>query len=100
MIANKVNTNNKNVIIRDSIFCLYSKNERRNLTWDDIDFENRVINVRNTVYDKPKDNKGRWYIGTTKTKQGTRQINMCETVYNALINYKKKKQYMKKLYGK
>ena len=70
------------------------------LTWDDIDFENRVINVRHTVYDKPKDDKGRWYIGTTKTKQGTRQINMCETIYNALMNYKKKQQYMKKLYGK
>ena len=70
------------------------------LTWDDIDFENRVIKVRHTVYDKPKDDKGRWYIGTTKTKQGTRQINMCETVYNALTNYKKKQQYMKKLYGK
>ena len=70
------------------------------LTWDDIDVENRVINVKHTVYDKPKDDKGRWYIGTTKTKQGTRQINMCETVYNALMNYKKKQQYMKKLYGK
>ena len=41
------------------------------LTWDDIDFENRVINVRHTVYDKPKDDKGRWYIGTTKTKYKT-----------------------------
>jgi hypothetical protein len=54
------------------------------LTWDDIDFENEIINVKHTVYDKPKDDKGRWYIGTTKTKQGTRQINMSETVYNAL----------------
>lgn len=70
------------------------------LTWDDIDFENRVINVKHTVYDKPDDSKGRWYIGTTKTKQGTRQINMSTTLYNALMNYKKKQQYMKKLYGK
>ncbi len=58
------------------------------------------INVRHTVYDKPKDDKGRWYIGTTKTKQGTRQISMSATLYNALLNYKKKQQYMKKLYGK
>lgn len=56
------------------------------LTWDDIGFENRVINVRHTVYDKPKDDKGRWYIGTTKTKQGTRQINMSATLYNAILN--------------
>ena len=69
------------------------------LTWDDIDFTNRVINVKHTVYDKPDDGKGRWYIGTTKTKQGTRQINMSITLYNALINYKKKQQYLKKVFG-
>ena len=69
------------------------------LTWEDIDFKNRVINVKHTVYDKTKDEKGRWYIGTTKTKQGTRQVNMCETLYNALLNYKKKQQYLKKMYG-
>ena len=32
------------------------------LTWDDIDFTNRVINVKHTVYDKPDDGKGRWMI--------------------------------------
>ena len=69
------------------------------LTWEDIDFKNRVINVKHTVYDKPNDGKGRWYIGTTKTKQGTRQINMSITLYNALINYKKKQQYLKKVFG-
>lgn len=69
------------------------------LTWDDIDFTNRVINVKHTVYDKPNDGKGRWYIGTTKTKQGTRKINMSITLYNALINYKKKQQYLKKVFG-
>lgn len=69
------------------------------LTWNDIDFTNRVINVRHTVYDKPNDGKGRWYIGTTKTKQGTRQINMSTTLYNALINYKKKQQCLKKVFG-
>lgn len=68
------------------------------LTWEDIDFKNRVINVKHTVYDKPDDGKGRWYIGTTKTKQGTRQINMSITLYNALINYKKKQQYLKKVF--
>lgn len=69
------------------------------LTQDDIDFTNRVINVKHTVYDKPDDGKGRWYIGTTKTKQGTRQISMSITLYNALINYKKKQQYLKKVFG-
>ena len=69
------------------------------LTWDDIDFTNRVINVKHTVYDKPDDGKGRWYIGTTKTKQGTRQISMSITLYNVLTNYKKKQQYLKNVFG-
>lgn len=69
------------------------------LTWDDIDFKHRVINVKHTVYDKPDDGKGRWYIGTTKTKQGIRQINMSITLYNALMNYRKKQQYLKKVFG-
>ena len=68
------------------------------LTWDDIDFENRVINVKHTVYDKPDDGKGRWYMGTTKTKNGVRQIYMSPTLFQALINFKKKQQHLKKLY--
>lgn len=69
------------------------------LTWDDIDFKHRVINVKHTVYDKPDDGKGRWYIGTTKTKQGIRQINMSITLYNALLNYRKKQQYLKNVFS-
>lgn len=69
------------------------------MTWDDIDFENRVINVKHTVYDKPDDGKGRWYMGTTKTKNGVRQICMSPTLFQALINFKKKQQHLKKLYG-
>ena len=69
------------------------------LTWDDIDFENRIINVKHTVYDKPDDGKGRWYMGTTKTKNGTRQIYMSPTLFQALMNFKKKQQYLKKMYG-
>lgn len=67
--------------------------------WYDIDFKNRVINVKHTVYDKPDDGKGRWYIGTTKTKQGIRPINMSITLYNALLNYRKKQQYLKNVFG-
>ena len=44
------------------------------LTWKDIDLENGIINVQHSLYDKPKDNFGRWYLGTTKTISGTRQI--------------------------
>lgn len=60
------------------------------LTWNDIDLKNKVINIKHTVYDKPNDGKGRWYIGPTKTKNGTRQINISPTLFQALVNYKNK----------
>lgn len=70
------------------------------LTWDDIDFDNRIINISHNIYDKPKDNKGRWYIGNTKTINGNRKVYMCDTLYTALKNYKAKQDYLKKIYGK
>ena len=68
------------------------------LTWDDIDFEKETINIQHNVYDKPKDGKGRWYIGTTKTETGTRKIHLSQTLKIALQNYKKKQDYFKKIY--
>ena len=70
------------------------------LTWDDIDFENKIIKVNHNVYDKPKDRKGRWYLGSTKTETGTREVFIGDTLYKALSNYKKKQDYYKKIYGK
>lgn len=70
------------------------------LTWDDIDLENGTINIEHTVYDKPKDEKGRWYIGTTKTETGTRKIHIGKTLKIALKNYKEKQLYLRKIYGK
>ncbi|MBQ6286020.1 MAG: tyrosine-type recombinase/integrase [Bacilli bacterium] len=69
------------------------------LTWEDIDFENRIIKVRHSIYDKNKDYKGRWYIGSTKTINGVRNINICNTLFNALLSYKKKQDKLKKIYG-
>ena len=37
------------------------------LTWDDIDLDNRIIKINKTAYAKDKEEKGRWYLGTTKT---------------------------------
>ena len=37
------------------------------LTWDDIDLDNKIIKISKTVYAKDKEEKGRWYLGTTKT---------------------------------
>lgn len=70
------------------------------LTWDDADLENGTINIRHNVYDKPKDIKGRWFLGTTKTQKGTRKINISNTLLKALQNYKNKQDYLKEIYGK
>ena len=56
------------------------------LTWDDIDFDNEIISVSHNVYDKPKDEKGRWFIGTTKTSSGKRKIHISKTLLEALKN--------------
>lgn len=69
------------------------------LTWDDIDLEKRTIKVNKTVYSKLKDEKGRWYLGTTKTEGSCRKVYICDTLYKALYNYKKQQQSFKKKYG-
>ncbi len=69
------------------------------LTWDDIDLENRVIRIRHNVYDKPKDEKGRWYFGSPKTLSGKRNVYISETLLIALTNYKKLQTYYQKLFG-
>ena len=70
------------------------------LTWEDIDFESKVINVRHSVFDKKKNENGRWYIGTTKTKSGERQIHISPTLMKALVNFKNRQIELRLLYGK
>ena len=70
------------------------------LTWEDVDFENKVINIRHSVFDKKKNEKGRWYIGKTKTKSGERQIYISPTLMKALVNFKNRQMELKFLYGK
>ena len=55
-----------------------------------IDLDNGTISVKHNVYDKPKDEKERWFIGTTKTFAGKRMIHISETLLNALKNYQRK----------
>ena len=70
------------------------------LTWDDIDFEKRIIKISKTVYAKDKEEKGRWYLGTTKTVGSQREVYICDTLYKILLDYKKIKDDYKKQYGK
>ena len=70
------------------------------LTWDDIDLENRIIKISKTVYAKDKENKGRWYLGTTKTIGSHREVFICDTLHLVLSNYKKSQNKYKREYGK
>lgn len=70
------------------------------LTWDNIDFKKRIISIEHDVYSKVKDEKGRWYISTPKTKKGIRTVYICDTLLIALKNYKNKQEELKKMYGK
>lgn len=69
------------------------------LTWDDINLKEGVISVKNSVYDKPKDYKGRWYLGTTKTKTGVRKIYIGNILKEVLKSYKQRQDYLKEIYG-
>ena len=68
------------------------------LTWDDVDFEKRTIRVNKTVYCKIKDNKGRWFLGTTKTEGSSRIIYMSDTLYRSLSKFKGYQNINRKLY--
>ena len=70
------------------------------LTWNDIDLDNRIIKINKTVYAKAKEEKGRWYLGTTKTIGSSREIYICDTLYSVLSDYKKLQVKYKKEYGK
>ena len=70
------------------------------LTWNDIDLENKIIKINKTVYSKIKDDEGRWFLGTTKTKGSCREVFICDTLYKILSNYKEKQNLLKKKYGR
>ncbi len=70
------------------------------LTWENIDLEKRVIRVEHDVYCKPKDEKGRWYFGTSKTINSNRKIYVSDTLLEILNRYKLRQEKLKKTYGK
>lgn len=68
------------------------------LTWDDIDLVERKIKIYKTLYSKVKDEKGKWFFGTTKTEESVREVYICDTLLKALLNYKKYQENNKKKY--
>lgn len=82
------------------ILSRFKNNKVFALTWDDIDFDNRISNINKTVYAKDKDESGRWYLGTTKTIGSQREVYICDSLYAALMDYKNIQNNLKKHYGK
>lgn len=56
------------------------------LRWEDVDFENRIININHSVvyYPKPGSRKTELQVSMPKTKAGIRIIPMLDEVYEAL----------------
>lgn len=67
--------------------------ENNALTWKDIDFNKRTININKTVNTKMKDDAGNYLVGSPKTKGSYRVLPMPNNVYNALLALKQ--LYMK-----
>ena len=59
------------------------------LTWDKVDLEKRIISIEHNVYSKVKDEKGKWFLGTTKTINGVRKVYICDTLLVAIKRNKK-----------
>ena len=70
------------------------------LTWNDIDLENRIIKINKIVYAKDKEENGRWYLGTPKTIGSYRKVYICDTLYSFLFKYQKLQNNYKKEFGK
>ena len=62
--------------------------------------DNHCKRMSNSVFDKKKNENGRWYIGTTKSKSGERQIHISQTLMKALVNFKNKQMELRILYCK
>lgn len=71
--------------------------ETLGLTWDDIDFKNRKIDVNKIIYYN-EDTK-RWYFGTPKTPTSLRTVEFGDTLLKLLRKYKTDQLQNKLKYG-
>lgn len=61
-----------------------TKAELLALTWDDIDFDKRLLRVNKTVYTITKNGKNEAYVDKPKTKQSNRLIPLPKQVISVL----------------
>lgn len=65
------------------------------LTWDDIDFKNRTIDINKIIYKR----KTSWYFGSTKTKSSVRKIKIGTSLVEVLKRHKKWQMENRLKYG-
>ena len=84
------------------IFAMYTgcrKGEIVALTWNDIDFDNKVININKTLYSKIKDKTGdKVVVNSTKNNQN-RSIQMSSYLYDVLLEHKQKATKYREYFG-
>lgn len=65
------------------------------LTWDDCDFEEKIISINhNLIYRQQDSGKCEMHITTPKTESGKREVPMFEAVRKALLEEKEKQRRM------
>lgn len=81
-----------NAIIRFQLYTGMRIGETLALTWDDIDFEKKTININKTVNFV----NGQFKVGPPKTENSYRILGMNNTVYNILTLIKQQQEIQKK----
>ena len=86
-----INNKNKNYI--GIVICLLTGirlGELLALTWNDIDFENKILKINKTVFTTKIENHYKQIIDTPKTKKSVREIPLSNNLIEVLKNIKNK----------
>lgn len=81
-----------NAIIRFQLYTGMRIGETLALTWDDIDFKKKTININKTINFV----NGQFQVGPPKTENSYRILGMNKTVYNILLLIKEQQETLKK----
>lgn len=93
-------------IVVTTVYTGMRKGEVMALNWENVDFKERKIYVRNSlcrVYDEQPDEDGRYRVSykilEPKTKKSIRMIPMLDEVYDALVEQKRRQEFQKATQG-
>jgi len=81
-----INNADIRILLTLCLECGLRNGEARSLTWENIDFSRRVINIRHSI---TKDRTGKEIIGTTKTKRSRRSLPLSPSLSARLMEHKR-----------